>query len=91
MARATAIVSGRRRGQILGYDGRPDWDRLGCARERIFRRPKWQNLIVELRSATSGVGTFSLAKFDHLAELNGKAADSIVQAVGHKRMSAAVH
>ncbi len=36
-----------------------------------------QNLIVELRSATAGVGTFT-AKFDHLAELTGKIADQVL-------------
>ena len=34
------------------------------------------DLIVELRSATSGVGSFS-ARFDHLAELAGKPADAV--------------
>ena len=42
-----------------------------------------QNLIVELRSATAGVGTFN-AKFDHLAELTGKAADHVLTSHGHK-------
>jgi elongation factor G len=32
-----------------------------------------------LRSATSGVGAFE-TKFDHLAELNGRAADLVVAA-----------
>ncbi|RYE73824.1 MAG: hypothetical protein EOP19_28795, partial [Hyphomicrobiales bacterium] len=36
-------------------------------------------LIVELRSATAGVGSFS-ARFDHLAELAGKPADAVVAA-----------
>ena len=44
-----------------------------------------QNLIVELRSATAGVGTFQ-ARFDHLAELVGKAAD---QVLSHRRDQAA--
>jgi elongation factor G len=35
------------------------------------------DLIVELRSATAGVGTFS-TKFDHLAELSGRAADEVL-------------
>ena len=34
-------------------------------------------LIIELRSATLGVGTFEW-KFDHLQELSGKIADDIV-------------
>ena len=42
-----------------------------------------QNLIVELRSATSGVGTFN-AKFDHLAELTGKVADQVLAHRGAK-------
>ncbi len=36
------------------------------------------DLIIELRSATSGVGSFT-HRFDHLAELVGKAADQVVQ------------
>jgi len=36
-----------------------------------------EDLIVELRSATAGVGTFR-AQFDHLAELTGKLADQIL-------------
>lgn len=37
------------------------------------------NLIVEVRSATAGVGTFSF-RFDHMAELTGRTADQIVAA-----------
>jgi elongation factor G len=37
------------------------------------------DLIVELRSATSGVGTYT-AKFDHLAELTGRLADQVLAA-----------
>jgi elongation factor G len=35
------------------------------------------DLIVDLRSVTAGVGSFS-AHFDHLAELTGKPADAVV-------------
>jgi elongation factor G len=42
-----------------------------------------QTLIVELRSATAGVGTFN-AKFDHLAELTGKVADNVLSSHGNK-------
>ena len=35
------------------------------------------DLIVELRSATAGVGSYS-ARFDHLAELTGKLADQVI-------------
>jgi elongation factor G len=37
------------------------------------------DLIIEVRSATAGVGTFSF-KFDHMAELQGKQAEQIVAA-----------
>ncbi len=47
------------------------WSRCICRSSEI------QNLIVELRSATAGVGTFN-AKFDHLAELTGKVADQVL-------------
>ena len=42
-----------------------------------------QNLIVELRSATAGVGTFN-ASFDHLAELTGRVADQVLAQRGAK-------
>ena len=38
-----------------------------------------QTLIVELRSATAGVGTFTFA-YDHLAELTGKLAEQVLAA-----------
>ena len=37
------------------------------------------DLIIEVRSATAGVGTFTF-KFDHMAELTGKPAEQIVAA-----------
>ena len=37
------------------------------------------NLIVEVRSATAGVGSFTF-KFDHMAELTCRAADQIIAA-----------
>jgi elongation factor G len=36
------------------------------------------DLIVELRSATAGVGTFS-TRFDHMAELSGRPAEMVLQ------------
>jgi elongation factor G len=35
------------------------------------------DLIVEVRSATAGVGSFTF-KFDHMSELTGRIADQIV-------------
>ncbi len=75
LARITAIVSGRR-GQILGYDGRPDWEGWDLFRA-LIPEAEMDGLIVELRSATAGVGTFT-QKFDHLAEIVGKPAEAIV-------------
>jgi elongation factor G len=40
-----------------------------------------RDLIVELRSATAGVGTFR-ARFDHLAELTGRLADQAIERAG---------
>ena len=37
------------------------------------------DLIVELRSATAGVGSFS-TRFDHMAELVGRPAEMVLQA-----------
>ncbi|MBI4182692.1 MAG: elongation factor G [Proteobacteria bacterium] len=71
------IVSGRR-GQILGFDakpGWPGWDQLTA----FLPQAEMQDLIVELRSVTLGVGTFDW-QFDHLQELTGRLADQIVQA-----------
>jgi len=36
-----------------------------------------RDLILELRSATAGVGTFT-ARFDHMQELNGKLAEKVI-------------
>lgn len=76
---ATAKINGiipTRRGQILGFDARPGWDGWDLVQAHI-PESEIQDLIVELRSATAGVGTYT-AKFDHLAELTGKLADQVL-------------
>ncbi len=86
MSRATGIVSGRR-GQILGFgarEGWEGWDRL----DTIIPEAEMDNLIVELRSATSGVGFYE-ARFDHLAEVSGRLARDVVAAHGGRNSSAA--
>jgi len=78
-ADATSKINGiisSRRGQILGFDARPGWPGWDLVEAHI-PESEIQNLIVELRSATAGVGTFT-AKFDHLAELTGKIADQVL-------------
>jgi elongation factor G len=47
-------------------------------------------LIVELRSATAGVGTF-VAKFDHLAEITGKPAEAIIAQAAQARAMQSAH
>ncbi|MGO9430603.1 elongation factor G [Rhodoblastus sp.] len=75
LSRVTAIVSARR-GQILGYDARPGWEGWDVL-NALMPEAEMGGLIVELRSATAGVGSFT-AKFDHLAEIVGKPAEAII-------------
>jgi len=82
LSRVTAMVSGRR-GQILGYDSRPGWEGWDVL-NALIPEAEMDGLIVELRSATAGVGFFT-QKFDHLAEMVGKTADAIVAQQGEAR------
>src|SRR5688572_3057892 len=76
-AKMNAILSGRR-GQILGFDTREGWDGWDVVRAKM-PESEIGDLIIEVRSATAGVGSFTF-KFDHMAELTGKTADQIVAA-----------
>lgn len=76
-ARITAIIP-QRRGQILGYDARPGWTGWDVV-EALMPQAEIGDLIIELRSATAGVATFTAA-FDHMAELTGRTADEIIAA-----------
>jgi elongation factor G len=76
-AKINAIMSGRR-GQILGFDTREGWPGWDVVRA-LMPEAEIGDLIIEVRSATAGVGTFTF-KFDHMAELTGKTADQIVAA-----------
>jgi len=64
------------------FDARPGWQGWDVVQANI-PEAEIQTLIVELRSATAGVGTFH-AKLDHLAELVGKAADQVLAHRGDK-------
>ncbi|HYC25733.1 MAG TPA: elongation factor G [Roseiarcus sp.] len=77
MARASALVSGRR-GQILGFEPRDGWPGWDVLRAHI-PEAEIGDLIVELRSATAGVGAFE-TKFDHLAEMSGRPAELVIAA-----------
>ena len=81
---ATARINGmipQRRGQILGFDSRAGWPGWDVVQAQI-PASEMEDLIVELRSATAGVGTYT-ARFDHLAELTGRLADQVLAA--HKQ------
>lgn len=75
-ARINQIITGHR-GQILGFDARPGWDGWDLVQAHM-PEAELQTLIIELRSATAGVGTF-IAKFDHLAELTGRLAEQVME------------
>jgi elongation factor G len=78
---ATARINGmipQRRGQILGFDAREGWPGWDIVRAQL-PESEMSDLIVELRSVTAGVGTFT-AKFHHLAELTGRLADNVLAA-----------
>ncbi len=76
-AKINALMSGRR-GQILGFDTREGWDGWDVVRAKM-PESEIGDLIVEIRSATAGSGTFTF-KFDHMAELTGRTADQIIAA-----------
>lgn len=76
-SKAQRALSGRR-GQILGFapkDGWTGWDVV----QAYVPQSEMHDLIVELRSLTMGVGTFTWS-FDHLQEFTGRQADEVVEA-----------
>lgn len=71
------LVSGRR-GQLLGFDARAGWsgwDQVSAC----LPQAELSDLIIELRSLTHGVGTFTF-RFDRLQELTGRPADQAIEA-----------
>ena len=72
-----SLVSGRR-GQILGFEtkeGWEGWDDLKC----YLPQSEIHDLVIELRSLTLGVGSFTW-KYDHLQPLTGRLADQVIEA-----------
>jgi len=69
------VVSGRR-GQILGYDGKPGWPGWDVV-EAHLPASELHDLIVDLRSVTLGTATYT-ERFDHLQELTGKLAERVL-------------
>jgi elongation factor G len=76
-AKVNAILSARR-GQILGFDSRDSWAGWDCVRA-MMPEAEIGDLIVELRSATAGAGSFT-RQFDRMAEVIGRTADQIIAA-----------
>ena len=72
-----AIVSGRR-GQILGFNNRDGWVGWDVVSAHM-PQSELHDLIIELRSATQGTGSYT-ASFDRLQELTGRLADDVVAA-----------
>jgi elongation factor G len=75
--RVNQIVTGHR-GQLLGFDSREGWRGWDTVHAHMPEQ-EMSSLIIELRSATSGVGTFTFTH-DHMAELTGKAAEHVLAA-----------
>ncbi len=71
------LISGRR-GQILGFDARTDWTGWDQVSANM-PQSELHDLIIELRSLTQGVGTYTF-RFDHLQELSGRLADQVLEA-----------
>ena len=71
------LISGRR-GQILGFEAREGWTRWDTVSAQI-PEIEVQDLVIELRSLTKGVGSFDYS-FDRLQELTGKLAEDVVSA-----------
>jgi elongation factor G len=81
-AKINAILSGRR-GQIVGSDTREGWPGWDEVRAQI-PAAELQDLIIELRSATAGVGSFT-QRFDHFAELSGRLAEDVASRFGRQQ------
>lgn len=67
-----------RRGQILGFVAKDGWIGWDVVQAHV-PQSEIHDLIVELRSVTMGVGTFTWT-FDHLQEFSGRQADEVVEA-----------
>ena len=69
-------LASSRRGQILGFDGKPGWKGWDEVKVQLPQSEMF-DLVIELRSMTMGVGSFNW-RFDHLQEFTGRDADKVV-------------
>ena len=76
-AKVNATISSRR-GQILGFDAREGWPGWDVVSSHL-PQSEIHDLIIELRSLSSGVGTYHW-NFDHLQQLSGRLADDVIAA-----------
>jgi len=75
-SRVHSLVTGRR-GQILQIAAKDGWDTWEVV-ECLMPQSELQDLVIELRSLTYGVGHFAY-RFDHLQELSGRLADKVIE------------
>ncbi|HJM51552.1 MAG TPA: elongation factor G [Alphaproteobacteria bacterium] len=75
--KANALVSSRR-GQIMGFDAREGWLGWDVVQAQL-PQSEIHDLIIELRSISSGVGSYGW-KYHHLQELSGSLADKVIAA-----------
>jgi elongation factor G len=73
-ANVQRLLSGRR-GQILGYGEKPGWPGWDDT-EALVPEAETHRMILDLRSTTAGLGTFT-HHFDHLAEAGPQLADRV--------------
>ncbi|HJV48560.1 MAG TPA: hypothetical protein VJ549_04715, partial [Geothrix sp.] len=76
-AKVQRMVTGRRNGQILGFDQREGWLGWDTVSAKL-PQAELKDLITELRSLTQGIGTFNWS-FSHLQEVEGREADRVVE------------
>ena len=76
-SRGNQVVTGRR-GQLLGFDGKPGWTGWDTV-QALMPQSEMSDLIIELRSLSQGAGTYRF-EFDHLQELTGREAETVLQA-----------
>jgi elongation factor G len=75
------LVSGRR-GQILGYDSKADWNGWDEVLA-LLPQAEMHDMIVELRSLTLGVGSFEWS-YDHLEEVPERFTQKVRQSTEHE-------
>ncbi|GAB4378162.1 MAG: elongation factor G [Elainellaceae cyanobacterium] len=74
------LITGRR-GQVLGYEAKAKWAGWDDV-QAYLPQAEMQDLIVELRSLTFGVGTFRW-QFDHLQEVPDRVAERVLAQISN--------